>query len=408
MKADAKKPSTEYKRDGITVLIRPTAKNGVERFVLDYRLKGQRKLVWRSTLADAKQAASDAIAKIVAGQSEVLSLTNADAHVYLRSREIADAARTPLDVLAREAADARALLAGRASVLEACRDWLKRNNVAVPLKTVSQACDDCLASLRKDNKSKTRISHLSAVFDAFKRDNNTMVSEVTPAIVKPWLSGLKWGERTRRNYRDAIGYLNRWCVASGYLTKGTDWLEGVQNYSADITSEIQVFTPDELTLLLTKADKSIVPFIAIQAFSGVRHAEVARLDWSEIKLSDIAGESFIEVKKSKSKVKKRRLVPVQENLKAWLLKHRKDSGPICEYSNTTKQLLKASAETGVDWKRNALRKSFISYRLASIADIARVAREAGTSAEKIESNYDKTVLPAEAVKWFAITPKEAA
>jgi len=376
MKADAKKPSTEYKRDGITVLIRPTAKNGVERFVLDYRLKGQRKLVWRSTLADAKQAASDAIAKIVAGQSEVLSLTNADAHVYLRSREIADAAGVPLDVLARESADARALLAGRASVLEACRDWLKRNNVAVPLKTVPQACDDCLASLRKDNKSKTRISHLSAVFDAFKVDNNIMVSEVTPAIVKPWLSGLKWGERTRRNYRDAIGYLNRWCVASGYLTKGTDWLEGVQNYSADITSEIQVFTPDELTLLLTKADKSIVPFIAIQAFSGVRHAEVARLDWSEIKLSDIAGESFIEVKKSKSKVKKRRLVPVQENLKAWLLNHRKDSGPICEYSNTTKQLLKASAETGVDWKRNALRKSFISYRLASIADLARVAREA--------------------------------
>lgn len=405
MKADAKKPRIEVKRAGITVGIRQRIINNSERFILDYRVKGERKLVWRSTLADAKKEAESAIDKIVAGQSEVLSLTNADAHVYLRAREIADSVGKPLDVIARDHAEALTLLAGRASVLEACRDWLKRNNVAVPRKTVSDACDDCLASLKKDNKSKTRISHLSAIFDAFKADNNAMVTEITPAIIKPWLSGLKWGERTRRNYRDGIGYLNRWCVASGYLTKGTDWLEGVQKYSADITSEIQVFTPEELTLLLNQADASIVPFIAIQAFSGVRHAEVARLDWSEIKLSDAAGESFIEVKKSKSKVKKRRLVPVQENLKAWLLKYRKDSGPICEYSNTTKQLLKASADTGVDWKRNALRKSFISYRLAVIADIARVAREAGTSAEKIESNYDKTVLPTEAAKWFAITPK---
>lgn len=407
MKADAKNTSILYKRAGITVLIRPTTKNGTERFILDYRVQGKRKLVWRSSLADAKKAAEAAIDKIVAGQAEALSLTNSDAHVYLRSREIADSVGKPLDVIARDHADALILLGGRASVLEACRDWLKRNNVAVPRKTVSAACDDCLASLRADKKSKTRISHLSAIFDAFKKDNNIMVTEITPAIIKPWLSGLKWGERTRRNYRDGIGYLNRWCVASGYLTKGTDWLEGVQKYSADITSEIQVFTPEELTLLLNNADASIVPFIAIQAFSGVRHAEVARLDWSEIKLSDGTGESFIEVKKSKSKVKRRRLVPVQDNLKAWLVKYRKDAGPICEFSNTTKQLLKASADTGVEWKRNALRKSFISYRLATIADIARVAREAGTSAEKIESNYDKTVEPSVAVKWFNIKPAEA-
>ena len=87
MKADANKGSLEYKRDGITVLIRPTIKNGVERFVLDYRLKGASKLVWRSSLTDARAAASDAIDKITAGQSEVLELTNSDAHEYLRARD---------------------------------------------------------------------------------------------------------------------------------------------------------------------------------------------------------------------------------------------------------------------------------------------------------------------------------
>ena len=40
----------EFKKNGISVRIRPTIKHGVTRFVLDYRANGQRKLVWRSTM----------------------------------------------------------------------------------------------------------------------------------------------------------------------------------------------------------------------------------------------------------------------------------------------------------------------------------------------------------------------
>ena len=40
----------EFKKNGISVRIRPTIKDGVTRFVLDYRANGQRKLVWRSTM----------------------------------------------------------------------------------------------------------------------------------------------------------------------------------------------------------------------------------------------------------------------------------------------------------------------------------------------------------------------
>ncbi|MEI8291698.1 MAG: hypothetical protein WCH99_19700, partial [Verrucomicrobiota bacterium] len=50
----------EFKKKGISVRIRPTIKNGVTRFVLDYRANGQRKLVWRSTMAKARKAADEA------------------------------------------------------------------------------------------------------------------------------------------------------------------------------------------------------------------------------------------------------------------------------------------------------------------------------------------------------------
>ena len=70
----------EFKKNGISVRIRPTLKNGVTRYVLDYHANGQRKLIWRSTLADARKAADAAIDKITEGQTEVLNLKSADAH----------------------------------------------------------------------------------------------------------------------------------------------------------------------------------------------------------------------------------------------------------------------------------------------------------------------------------------
>jgi hypothetical protein len=72
MKALPAISSRESKRNGITVPIRPTIKDGVERFVADYRVNADRKLVWRSSLADARAAASEVVDNIVACHSEVL------------------------------------------------------------------------------------------------------------------------------------------------------------------------------------------------------------------------------------------------------------------------------------------------------------------------------------------------
>lgn len=48
--------------------------------------------------------------------------------------------------------------------------------------------------------------------------------------------------------------------------------------------------------------------------------------------------------------------------------------------------------------------SFISYRLAATQNAAQVADEAGTSVEKIESNYDEKATKKDAEAWFAILP----
>ena len=89
MWADEKRRSFRRKgvqKNGIPIRIRPTVKHGITRFVLDYRANGQRRLVWRSSLAEARKAADEAVDKITEGQVEVLNLKSADAYAYSRAR----------------------------------------------------------------------------------------------------------------------------------------------------------------------------------------------------------------------------------------------------------------------------------------------------------------------------------
>src|ERR1700691_2475977 len=106
MKIKASRVVKEVKRNGISVRIRPTIKDGTNYFVLDYRVNGKRKLVWRSTLADARAAANEAIDKITEGHAEVLKLTSSDSHAYVRARAALEGTGIGIDDAAREFAEA--------------------------------------------------------------------------------------------------------------------------------------------------------------------------------------------------------------------------------------------------------------------------------------------------------------
>jgi hypothetical protein len=56
------------------------------------------------------------------------------------------------------------------------------------------------------------------------------------------------------------------------------------------------------------------------------------------------------------------------------------------------------------WKRNGLRHSFCSYRLAITQDVAKVALEAGNSAMMIFKHYRELTTDEEAKQWFGVFP----
>jgi integrase len=366
-------------------------------------------------MAAAKTAIDDAIDKITEGQTEVLNLKSADAHVFTRSRAILAGGEgetkieKEIDEVVRGYADLYRLLAGRATPMEVIRDWLRRNAVALPKITVADAVTALKKQAESDGKSNDRQKQLVAALDAFAIAFNQEVHTLTPKMVADYLTALAFRERTKRNHRDTIGFFNRWLVLRGYLAKGTDWLEGVQNYTARKPGEISIYSADEMRRLIAAADKRILPLIVIGGFAGLRHAEITRLEWQDIDLED----NFIEVKAQHAKTDTRRIVPLKANLKAFLQPLAKKSGKVITLVNTTKMLLKAATDTAdtekeikaMEWKHNALRHTYISARVAESGDVPRVADEAGNSPQVIRTNYLKRIRPAAAAEWFTIQPK---
>ena len=96
--------------------------------------------------------------------------------------------------------------------------------------------------------------------------------------------------RLPRRTQAAISWLQQPCLdvtdvfrllpGTGWLAKHADLLSRVERRSGS-GSEIQIFTPEELRKLLAAAPARVAILVAIQAFAGVRTAELFRLMWHD-------------------------------------------------------------------------------------------------------------------------------
>ena len=409
----AEKFPVKITEKGVSAIIRQSSKikDGKKHryFIVEYILLGKRKQIWRSDLSEAKAIASEACIKVANGKQSSLEISDTDRLIYTRASEFLLPTGIPVDIACRDVAASSVILGGKISIIEACQDWARRNAVTLPKISISDAVEQLQKQAAAEKKSADRQHELGVLLNRFARDFQCEAHTITSSMIAGFLSNLKLSERSKRNYQDVIKYLNRWLVLHGYLAKGTDWMDGVPIYSARKRGEITIYTPEEMSAILKTAEGWQLPVIAIGAFSALRASEIYRLDWSQVELSEQPGESFIEVKsiQNTKSDQRRRLVPISDNLKLWLKPCRQKSGRICPFEikdQPAKHLVATIEQAGVTFKKNALRHSGISYRVAQTGDIARVAEDSGNSVQVIRSNYLRRVRPSVAAEWFSIIP----
>lgn len=367
-------------------------------------------------LAKARREADLVVIKLSNGEAEILKLSGTDRADYVHAmrhlRGWNESAHLNLVVTDYVAAIKR--LPETTSLKEAVDFYLKRHPIGLPQKTVQAVVDELVEVKEKSGKSEIYTKELRRRLGKFAQAFQLRLSLVTGKQVEDFIRAMGVAGRTQNNYRQLINTLFRFAVKRGYLPKDHDEMNGVELADND-TGEIEVFTPAELRKLFNacltpvlergkwRDREAMIPYLAIAAFCGLRSAEIARLDWSEVHLS--GAEQFIEVKAAKAKTASRRTVPISENCARWLAPFAQESGPVCPFERPDKQCFYyLGPAAGLEWKHNGLRHSFISYRLANLKNVHQVSLEAGNSPQMIFKHYRQLVSETQAAEWFGIVP----
>jgi len=437
-------------REGsVTVKIYRIPSNGGDSYTLSYYQDGVRKRPTFNSLQAARDEANVVVNRLGKTDVDVLTLNSADRSAYLRARQLLDPLGIHVESAAAEFVRAKQVL-GEVPLLEAAQYYVKRHPTRIPPRPVAVVAEEMLKFKQSDGLSSEYLRHLRGDMNRFAAAFHGNIGTVMGPDIDKWLRGLGVSPRTRNNLRASVQTLFAFAKAQRYLPKDHDEIDSVL-LAKPGPSEIEIFTPKEIAEILANAEDRLIPFLALGAFAGIRSAEIQRLEWTDIHFD--AG--IIEIRAAKAKTASRRTVPILDNLRAWLMRHRREAGLVCDGLDTKNeipslvqtinearrlvwskanrvseaQLKKTEKQVRLDsakpktkappgaetakiegwpafaWKHNALRHSFISYRVAEIQNVAQVSLEAGNSPQMIFKHYRELVRPTAAKEWFAILPK---
>lgn len=293
-----------------------------------------------------------------------------------------------------DVATALRLMNGEATLTEAVR-FYKKHQMDIRPKRIREAYEEFIAYKSTQEFCKDYVRSMKIRIPTFLKFAPENFSDFDSLCVIDWVESLKKAPKTVKNYCDAVRTFLNWAVSRKYLSKKWDGWSHLK-VRVPSKSSIAMYTPEEFKKILAVTPKRMLPFMVIGAFAGLRNAEIRRLNWADI------GPKYIEVNAESSKVGKRRLVEISPNLREWL-DTLQSFGDVLTV-DPDDYFKRIGDNCGVKWRRNALRHSWISYRLAVVQDPAKVAYEGNNSREVIFRNYREVVTPESAGEWFSIVP----
>jgi len=394
---------------GISVTIYQTAQTKGGKDYVSYTLSwqapdGRRRKVF-GDFDDAKREAGATLAGILSGRADS-TLGLADADFLTKARQESDRIGKPLLAILEEFAAAQKILAGRTSVLSAAKYWDSHVGKVKPI-LVDTAYGDFLEAKKGDGCSPSYLKDLRKRGKSFRDAFACHVHEIDRTALRAWLdeaaaSATDWNKR----HATVSAFIN-WCAEKGYIAAESA-AEAVRLNRKNVApSDIEVYTPNEMRLILNGTKKTgplrenLIPFVILGAFCGIRpDGEFQRLRWEDVNLA----EKIVTVGAGQAKVAARRIVPLADNVIAWLAPYATRSGPVAPFGKMQQAFRRHAEAVDVKFKRNGLRHSFGSYRLAVVQSAAQVALEMGNSPRMVFGHYRQLVTEAQGKDFWSVAP----
>jgi integrase len=162
--------------------------------------------------------------------------------------------------------------------------------------------------------------------------------------------------------------------------------------------EVEIYTPAQAAALLEAADPSLIPWLSTCMFAGLRASEARKLVWGDFDFS----ENFIRVRAIVSKTHRPRAIPMEANLRDWLLPYSEDSALIAPQGlNVLRSQLRAAHQaSGVRQIKHGPRHSYASYLLARDGSVDALLLNLGHEDAAIMFRHYHRVASQRAAKTF--------
>ncbi len=342
--------------------------------------------------------------------------SDAEAFCNIKRSEIASLgalADSLSDDLKRDAvACAEMLRPSGYSLVEAVTWFVKDYDKRAKSVTVSVAIGSVRQRMLADGNSRKHCNNLTQIVGSFaKTYGKELVSSIRSSEVQAWLDnyqtkdGRRLGAVTFNSYRRYLSLFFSFCIKRGWLTANPLAVISPQKVFSKVPRLLSV---SELKSILGASPDELRLSIALQAFCGLRASEVSKVLWTDV----LIGESgnYIQIGANNAKTMRRRLSPIPDNLMPLILKSRKPDGLIYVDGKGSVDVFQRAlgelrkALKGIQWGRNALRASALSYRLALTKDAAATAFEMGNSPAVLLRDYRELATFAQATEWFKWHP----
>jgi integrase len=399
------------RRGSSTVKIYREAKASGTYYRISFYKGGKRCAENFRSLEEARLEAEAKAAQLSRGDLDALQLTGRDRLIYGRALEAVRPHGIALDAAAIEWAETKRLL-GSFSFTDVARFYLRHHGENIRAIAVADAVAEMIAAKTEKGLSAVYLADLKYRLGVLAEAFHCDVSQMIPDDVRAFFSGLKLSPRSFNNTLSTISTFFTYAQDRGWLSKEIDLLAGIEK-RREKAGEIAIYTSADIREILAHASLDIRPCLALAAFAGLRSEEILRLDWADIERRP----GYVEVSAGIAKTAARRLVPVQPSLQSWLGAPGFKQGKVWPHSkpwyfesirDTVRRLNKSREQQKrtplFKWKSNALRHSFISYRVAQVQNVNQVALEAGNSPRVIFANYRELVTPRDAGDWFGVKP----